>query len=159
MAGKTVEFIGRVPDEILTEHYQRCRALLFPAEEDFGIVPVEAMAAGAPVIAFGRGGSEDTIIDGRTGVIFNEQTVGGLITAIVTFEMNEQDFDPGRIAKHARNFDRELFKERMLGSIRTHLGRRGKDLPIQPERKAAEVVSIDLSVDLALGKAGLLDKG
>jgi glycosyltransferase involved in cell wall biosynthesis len=117
------------------------------------------MAAGAPVIAFGRGGSEDTIIDGRTGVIFNEQTVGGLITAIVTFEMNEQDFDPGRIAKHARNFDRELFKERMLGSIRTHLGRRGKDLPIQPERKAAEVVSIDLSVDLALGKAGLLDKG
>jgi len=153
LAGRTVEFVGRVPDDILTEHYQRCRALLFPAEEDFGIVPVEAMAAGAPVIAFGRGGSEDTIIDGRTGVTFKEQTVGGLITAMVTFEMNEQNFEPGRIAKHARNFDRELFKERILGSIRSHLGRKAKDLPIQPERRASEVVSIDI----ALGQSGLQD--
>lgn len=151
IAGRTVEFVGRVPDDILTEHYQRCRALLFPAEEDFGIVPVEAMAAGAPVIAFGRGGSEDTIIDGRTGVTFKEQTVGGLITAMVTFELNEQNFEPGRIAKHARNFDRELFKERILGSIRAHLGRRAKDLPVQPERRASEVVSIEI----ALGQSGL----
>jgi glycosyltransferase involved in cell wall biosynthesis len=151
MAGPTVEFVGRVPDEILTEHYQRCRALLFPAEEDFGIVPVEAMAAGAPVIAYARGGAEDTIIDGRTGVTFKEHNVGGMITGIVRFEMDEDSFEPSRIAKHARNFDRELFKERFMAAVRGQLGRRAKDLPGPLDRKPSEVVTLDL----ALGASAL----
>lgn len=117
MAGPTIEFVGRLPDDLLNEHYARCRALLFPGEEDFGIVPVEAMAAGAPVIAFARGGVEDTVIDGETGVLFPDQSASGLIQGIVRFEQNEMNFDPQLISLHAAAFERELFKERFRASV------------------------------------------
>jgi glycosyltransferase involved in cell wall biosynthesis len=127
MAGPTVEFVGRLPDELLAEHYARCRALLFPAEEDFGIVPVEAMASGAPVIAFGRGGSEDTIVDGHTGVVFHEQTVASMLSAIIEFEMDASRFSAENIAAHAAKFERAVFKERFAQTVRTLLARQGSE--------------------------------
>jgi len=127
MAGPTIEFLGRLPDDLLYEHYARCRALLFPGEEDFGIVPVEAMAAGAPVVAFGRGGAEDTILDGHTGVTFREQSVASMLSAIIEFEMEEPRFSSTNIAAHAHKFERNVFKERFTQSIRTILARHNQE--------------------------------
>ena len=78
-AGPGTEFLGRVADEEVAALLAGARALLFPGEEDFGIVPVEAQAAGVPVIAYGRGGVRDTVVDGETGVLFDEQTVEALV--------------------------------------------------------------------------------
>lgn len=121
IAGPTIEFLGRVPDEIVAEHYARCRALLFPTEEDFGIVPVEAMASGAPVIAFGRGGARDSVIPDVTGVFFDEQTAGGMIGAIARFEMIEHTFDPVRLLEQAAYFQQDLFRKRFGGIVRNLL--------------------------------------
>jgi glycosyltransferase involved in cell wall biosynthesis len=112
LAGPTVTFLGAQPDEVLRDHYARCRALIFPGEEDFGIVPVECMASGRPVIAYGRGGVLDTVRDGETGVFFREQTADALVDAILRYEREEHDFSPEHIAEHARAFDREHFKAR-----------------------------------------------
>ena len=78
-AGPNVEILGSQPFETIRSHYRRCRALIFPGEEDFGIVPVEAMAAGRPVIAFGRGGVTETVVDGVTGILFDNQTSTDLV--------------------------------------------------------------------------------
>jgi len=112
LAGPTVTFLGAQPDEVLREHYASCRALIFPGEEDFGIVPVECMASGRPVIAYERGGALDTVRDGETGVFFREQTAEALADAILRYEREEREFSPERIAEHARAFDREHFKAR-----------------------------------------------
>ena len=77
-APDNVTFMGKVPFDTLKHHLARCKALVFPGEEDFGIVPVEAMASGRPVIAYGRGGALDTVVDGRTGMLFKDQSVDGL---------------------------------------------------------------------------------
>ncbi|MCB1333334.1 MAG: glycosyltransferase, partial [Roseivivax sp.] len=85
-AGPETRFLGQVPLSVLRGALARCRALIFPGEEDFGIVPVEAMAAGRPVIAYGRGGIRDTVVPGRTGLFFREQSVAALIDAVERFE-------------------------------------------------------------------------
>lgn len=110
IAGPTVEFVGKVPDHILTEYYERCKALIFPAEEDFGIVPVEAMAAGAPVICFGRGGASETVLDGETGIFFEEQTTESLTNALQKFESNSTHFNPRTIAMRALDYRKSVFK-------------------------------------------------
>jgi glycosyltransferase involved in cell wall biosynthesis len=74
IAGASVTLMGWQSEDVLRDKYARCRALIFPGEEDFGIVPLEAMASGRPVIAFGRGGALETVIDGKTGIFFHEQT-------------------------------------------------------------------------------------
>jgi glycosyltransferase involved in cell wall biosynthesis len=112
LAGPTVTFLGAQPDEVLRDHYASCRALIFPGEEDFGIVPVECMASGRPVIAYGRGGALDTVRDGETGLFFREQTADALVDAILRYEREEREFSSERIAEHARAFDREHFKAR-----------------------------------------------
>ena len=117
MAGPNIEFLGRVPDRILEDHVENCRALLFPAEEDFGIVPVEAMAAGAPVIAYGRGGAKDYVLPGQTGLFVNDQTVAGMIESLVRFELMAERFDPVTIANHAAGFDSAIFRRRMMDFI------------------------------------------
>jgi glycosyltransferase involved in cell wall biosynthesis len=140
LARKNVRLLGAQPDETLREYYARCRALVFPGEEDFGIVPVECMAAGRPVIAYGRGGALDTVRDGETGLFFAEQTVDSLIDAVRRYEARERDFSPVRIAEHARAFDREQFKAR-FGAIVERVMRgpgvrppaAGGLLPAQPE--------------------------
>jgi glycosyltransferase involved in cell wall biosynthesis len=123
IAGKTVSFLGALSDQEVREQYARCRALLFPGEEDFGIVPVEAQAAGRPVIAFGKGGAGETVIgayqDGSmipeqlTGVFFREQRVDSLVEAILKFEAVEQRFSPLFIRDHAEQFDKKYFLEKM----------------------------------------------
>jgi glycosyltransferase involved in cell wall biosynthesis len=117
MAGPNVELLGRVPLKVLADHYAACRALLFPAEEDFGIVPVEAMSSGAPVIAYGRGGALDYVIPGENGLFFDEQTENSLASAIEAFEAVEADFDALKIAHMARRFDTAMFVQRMKRSI------------------------------------------
>jgi glycosyltransferase involved in cell wall biosynthesis len=111
VAGPSVTFLGHVDFPTLVDQMSRCKALLFPGEEDFGIVPVEAQAAGAPVIAYGVGGVRDTVIDGTTGVLFPEQSVAGLCDAIELFERLSLDPDSARenAARFApERFDREL---------------------------------------------------
>ena len=105
-------FLGRLPDSEVTTHLARCRALVFPGMEDFGIVPVEAMAAGRPVIAFGQGGASESVVDGTCGIHFAEQSVSCLADALCRFTEVESGFDPARIAAHAASFDRAHFMRR-----------------------------------------------
>jgi glycosyltransferase involved in cell wall biosynthesis len=112
-----IEFLGWRSDDELRDHYQACRALVFPGEEDFGIAPLEAQASGKPVIAYGRGGALETIIplpaERPTGVLFPEPTVESLERAVATLEANAGRFDPAEIRKNALRFDRPIFKERL----------------------------------------------
>jgi glycosyltransferase involved in cell wall biosynthesis len=108
-AGPGAEFLGRVSDDELAELLSGARALLFPGEEDFGIVPVEAQAAGVPVIAFGRGGVRDSVIEGETGVFCAEQTPASLASAILEFE--DTSFDEAAIRDNARRFAPERFRD------------------------------------------------
>lgn len=120
IAGPTIEFVGKVPDSILTEYYEKCKALVFPAEEDFGIVPVEAMAAGASVIAYGRGGASETVVNGETGVFFAEQSVESLTEAIEHFEANQADYSAKQNFDRAQKFKKSIFKRR-FGRVVNHL--------------------------------------
>ena len=114
LAGPTVEFKGRLPGEAVADLMANCRAFLFPGFEDFGIAPVEAQAAGRPVIAFGRGGALDTVTEGQTGLFFREQSVEALIEAIEQFE--RLLFDPAAARVNAERFSVERFK-RELGDF------------------------------------------
>lgn len=122
MAGPTVEFLGSVSDMELRKHLSGCRALLFPGEEDFGIVPVEAQSFGRPVIAYASGGVLETVrgifpndaeLENPTGVFFTDRSVSGLTEAMQRFELMEQEFRPEIIRKHSQQFDSEIFKRRM----------------------------------------------
>jgi glycosyltransferase involved in cell wall biosynthesis len=115
LAGPTVTVLGPAPFADLRHHYARCQALIFPGEEDFGIVPVEAMASGRPVIAYGRGGATETVRPGISGMLFDEQTVEALIAAVEGFR--DGDFDPAAIVRHARGFSREVFLAAMRAQI------------------------------------------
>jgi glycosyltransferase involved in cell wall biosynthesis len=129
IAGPTIEFLGRVPTEKLWQYYAQCRALLFAADEDFGIVPVEAQAFGRPVIAYGHGGSLETVRVGDrlglpdTGVFFDRQDLDSVIEAIRRFESREDSFQPRDIQKHAKKFDKSVFKNRMNDVIERYCSR------------------------------------
>jgi glycosyltransferase involved in cell wall biosynthesis len=111
IAGPSVTFLGRVPDADLPRLYGRCRAYVLPGEEDFGIAPLQAQAAGRPVIAFGAGGALDTVVDGKTGTFFREPAVEALIDAIRTF--NPGRVDPQDCIENAARFDADVFKRRL----------------------------------------------
>ncbi|VVC55695.1 putative glycosyltransferase [Beijerinckiaceae bacterium RH AL1] len=117
MAGPTIEFRGWASHEELAGYYKNCRALLFPGEEDFGIVPLEAMASGRPVIAFGSGGALDTVVEGVTGTFFRRQSEDALVAAIERFESIEGNFEPQEIRRHARGFGRDVFRRRLKAAI------------------------------------------
>ncbi len=121
IAGPNIVFLGRQDDEAIKGLLAGCKALVFPGVEDFGIVPLEAMASGRPVIAYGGGGALETVIDGRTGILFGEQTVEGVNGAVSRFEANAGDFDPGVMRAHAMEFDTAVFKQKMLAFINEHL--------------------------------------
>jgi len=127
MAGPTITFLGRTPFPVLKEALAHCRALVFPGEEDFGIVPVEAMSSGRPVIAYGRGGALDTVIPGLTGVLFQEQSVQGLIEAVRRFQSVERTFRPDVIRDHAVQFSVANFKAKMQQIIDAQLMQRHRE--------------------------------
>jgi len=114
-ANPHVQFLGWQPDAVVADHYRRARALLFPGEEDFGLVPVEAQGHGCPVVAYGVGGVCETVVHGRTGVLFGEQTVEALAAAIGQLE--SLHLDPDDLHAHAQQFSRANF----LGAMRTLL--------------------------------------
>lgn len=106
-----ISFTGRISDEKVREYLQKCKALIFCAEEDFGIIPVQAQACGTPVIAFGKGGATESVLDKKTGVFFPEQTAASCAEAIKEFEKLEAagNFDAKKIIAHAKTFSRERF--------------------------------------------------
>ena len=93
----------------------RCKAFVFPGEEDFGITPLEANAAGRPVIAYGGGGALDTVIEGMNGILFHAPTTGALVESLQTFDAS--DFDPQQIRAHAERFDTKVFQEAIKSRI------------------------------------------
>lgn len=118
MAGPTVEFLGYVPDEDVPGLMARCKAFVFPGFEDFGITPVQAQAAGRPVIAYRGGGALDTVIDGSTGVFFDEQTVSSLSAALRLAEVTS--FDVAACRANAERFDTAVFEKQLRDAINRH---------------------------------------
>ncbi len=118
-AGPTIRFLGRLSDEEVLSYYAHCRAFLFPGEEDFGITPLEAQASGRPVIAYGAGGALASVVDGVTGVFFQEQTVESLSRVLASFD--ERKYDPQIIRNHALEFDLPRFHRRILQFIEAKL--------------------------------------
>ena len=115
MAGPTIEFLGYVPDEELPSLLAKCRAFMFPGEEDFGIAPIQAMAAGRPVIAYAAGGALETVLPGVTGTLFAEQSVAAIIQAVEGFDTDI--VDPQRIRQHAQQYDVSHFKAQIQALV------------------------------------------
>ena len=115
IAGPTIQFLGRLSDQQVARELAQCRALIFPGEEDFGITPVECMASGRPVVAYGAGGALETILDGKTGLFFSEQTVDSLAAALGKIALCT--FDPAALQAQAFCFDTSVFKTQILALI------------------------------------------
>jgi glycosyltransferase involved in cell wall biosynthesis len=109
-AGKNIKFLGWQSNDILKDYYSKAKAFIFPGEEDFGITPVEAQASGTPVIGYGKGGLLETVIDGRTGILFYKQDAGSLIEAVNRFEEKCKEFDADEIRENSRKFDVAVFR-------------------------------------------------
>jgi glycosyltransferase involved in cell wall biosynthesis len=132
-AGANIEFVGWVDDSLLAALYRSCQALIFPGEEDFGIVPLEAQACGRPVIAYGKGGALETVIPvqanaesagSASGVFFSEQTPAHLIEAVQMYRKLQGRFNPEKIRNHAAQFSAQRFRDQMLEYIHARLGER-----------------------------------
>ncbi|HTF81605.1 MAG TPA: glycosyltransferase, partial [Cytophagales bacterium] len=100
--------LGYQDNKTLIDYMQRAKGFVFAAEEDFGIMPVEAQACGTPVLAYGKGGVLDSIVEGQTGAFFQEHTVKSIVEAVTNFE--KMDFNYEHIRLHAEKFDNEIFK-------------------------------------------------
>lgn len=120
MAGPSVEFVGHVSDAAVADLMARCRAFLFPGFEDFGIAPVEAQAAGRPVVAYARGGALETVVAGATGVFFEEQTVEALLAALE--DLDGSRFDPSACRRNAERFSPGRFRVRLGATIEEQFG-------------------------------------
>jgi glycosyltransferase involved in cell wall biosynthesis len=118
-AKSNIQFTGYVSDHELKRLYSECEALIFPQKEDFGITPIEVMAAGRPVIAFNQGGALDYITS-ETGIFFNKQTPESLKKAISSYQDNRKTFDSQKIRNHALKFDTSEFKKQLRKSIQEH---------------------------------------
>lgn len=116
-AGPTVRFLGRVDFDTLKSAYADCKALIFPGIEDFGIIPLEVMASGRPVLAYGKGGALETVESGLTGSFFEEQTTAAVIEAITDLEARQIPFDPQACTKQAERFGTERFQREIVDTV------------------------------------------
>lgn len=124
IAGRTIEFLGSVSDEELSKLYSGAKALIFCAlDEDFGMVPVEAMAHGTPVIGLGQGGALETVVDGKTGVLFDKPEIEELVGAIGKFNKYYNRYNPYNCYTQAKKFWKERFKKQLMDFVSAHLAR------------------------------------
>jgi glycosyltransferase involved in cell wall biosynthesis len=151
-ASKHVTFLGRVSEAKLLTLMREARALLFPQHKDFGMTALEMNACGRPVIAFGKGGALETIVDGRTGIVFAEQTVDSLAAAILRFE--QLAFDPAAIRRHAERFSKERFTQSLHVIVKNATAKQGP-LP-HPERRISVVRTQTLIRRLSTGRGSIL---
>jgi glycosyltransferase involved in cell wall biosynthesis len=140
MAGPTVRFLGRKSDAEVAELYARCRGFIFAGLEDFGIAPVEAQAAGRPVIAFGRGGASETVVDGETGVHFHEQSVDAVVEAVLRAEA--QSFSVEDCRRNAEKYSRESFRRSLCASLAAKLAEAGHDASALPVLRESAMTSM-----------------
>ncbi len=125
IAGPTIQFLGRLSDAEVAQEFARCKALIFPGEEDFGMTPLECMASGRPVVAFAAGGALETVVDGETGVLFHAQTPECLAAALQS--VSTVDWAPEALQKYASQFGVQVFESRMMrfleGAVEQHQAR------------------------------------
>ncbi len=119
MAGPTITFLTDVSDDDMPRYFQSAEGFIFPGLDDFGIVPVEAMAAGTPVIAYQGGGALDYVVEGKTGLFFGEQTVESLVQALQNFQPAQ--FSTSDISKHAQSFSTEVFVQKISSFVQSKL--------------------------------------
>ncbi len=132
-AKPNIRFLGKVSDAEARRHYSRCRAFIFPGEEDFGITPVEAQASGRPVIAYAGGGALDTVVDGVTGKLFYPQTAEALADAVASFD--DAGYDTAAIRRNAERFDSSCFKRELLQWVDRHY-QEHRSRPLLAERRS-----------------------
>ena len=123
ISGDTIEFLGWKSDVEVAELLKNCRGFIFPGEDDFGIAPVEAMAAGKPVLAFNRGGATETVLHKKTGILFDAQSPESLENGLAELFANEKKFQPAKIRSHAKKFAREEFEKKILKVIDEEWGK------------------------------------
>ncbi len=129
IAQPNVEFLGRQPFEVLKQHYETCRAFIFPGIEDFGITPVEAQAAGSPVVAFSQGGALETIVDGKTGVFFHEQTAEALQACLQKHAQSLSEIRADDCRANAEHYRPEIFRDKMTQFLKQVADQHGLTLP------------------------------
>ena len=115
LSRKTIKFLGSQPKEKVAEYYSNAIATIFPGSEDFGLVPLESMASGTPVIAFDKGGAKETVIEGETGTFFDEPSADSLLCAMEQFDRDS--FSPDKMRSHAEKFSRGRFEESIRNII------------------------------------------
>ena len=126
-AGENIQLLGFQPLEVLRDYMQRARAFVFAADEDFGIIPVEAQACGTPVVAYRKGGSLETVVAGKTGLFFDEQSIAAVVEAVSKFEATAHHFDARVIRKHATRFSEEKFRENFRDFVNQKFDQRVSD--------------------------------
>ncbi|MCB1203105.1 MAG: glycosyltransferase [Verrucomicrobiae bacterium] len=153
MAGPSVEFLGRAPDEVVTEKMATCRAYVFPGSEDFGIVPVEAQACGKPVVAYREGGALETVVENKTGVFFDRPDPEALASAVRNLE--SRSWDPRRIRRNAERFSTTRFLE----ETRQLLARVSESCPASVFEERFERISPSLAMQPCQVDGRTLSKG
>jgi glycosyltransferase involved in cell wall biosynthesis len=127
-AKPNIRFLGRQPFPVIQEHFATCRAFVFPGVEDFGITPVEAQASGRPVLAYGRGGALETVIDGETGLLFREQTPEALMDAVERLEAGRHSITPEKCVRNAARFSEERFRADLESALRDALAKHRSEM-------------------------------